>query len=415
MDRKISPEFIKRRRRRFLIKWGGITAGSAVALFVLLLALDSSIPVSSLYIHQVDRGNIEISVNCAGTVSPLIKEIISAPISSRILEVYKNNGEQVSPGEPILKLDLSDTETQYRQKLDEREMMASKLVQLRVKTDNNISELIMQQQVGEMQLSQLESELEGERHLQRLGAGTTDKVRQAELAYQESKLRLEQLGQKIENERKNADAELRVHELELSILEKTLEGHSRLLNEARIMSPREATLTFINNQIGSQVSQGERLAVVSDLTKFKVEAEIAERHRSKLSYGGRVLIRLPDEEIPGTIYNINPAVSNGVITFTSVPDDPGHPGLASGIKLDVDVIHGRRQDVLRLPPGKWYTYGKGDYIVWVVSGDKAEKRRIGTGDGSYDYVEITSGLAEGESVITGDMEKHQNKKSLKIK
>ncbi|MCD7970270.1 MAG: efflux RND transporter periplasmic adaptor subunit [Alistipes sp.] len=416
MDRKISPEIIKQRRKHIAIRLGSITAAVVLAVIFGSRAFNPAIRETSLTIREVDRGDIDIAVRCGGTLAPLMEEIISAPINSRILEVYKNAGEQVEHGEPVMKLELAEIETQYHQKLDEREIMASKLMQLRINSENSISELVMQQQVGGMQLRQFESELEGERHLHRLGAGTADKIRQAELAYEESKLRLEQLEQRIANERKNAEAELRVHELELSIIEKTIEEYARLMDEARITSPRDATLTFINTQIGLQVAKGERLAVIADLSRFKIEAEIAGHHRSKLQYGGRVMICLADgEQLPGTIFNINPAVTNGVIGFTAVPDDPDHPGLASGIKLDVDVVHGKRQDVLRLPPGKWYSFGRGDYIVWVVRNGKAEKRRIRTGDSSADHVEIIDGLALGDRVIINDMENYENRKSIKIK
>ncbi|MCD8101050.1 MAG: HlyD family efflux transporter periplasmic adaptor subunit [Alistipes sp.] len=360
-------------------------------------------------------GAIEISVSCAGTVVPLLEEVVSAPINSRIVEVYKNTGDSLRAGEPILKLELSEIETQYRQKLDEREMMASKLVQLRVRTRNTISELEMQQQVASMQLDQYAADLEGERYLHELGAGTADNVRRAELVYKESKYRLDQLAQKIENERSSAEAELRLHELELSILEKTIGEQARLLNQARVMSPRNAILTFINNQVGSQVGQGERLAVISDLSSYKIEAEVAERHREKLSYGAPVLIHLPVGDIPGRIQNINPAAAGGVLNFTVVPDDPGSPGLASGMKIDVDIIFGFRQDVLRVPNGKWYEYGRGDYMVWVMDEGMAVQRRVSAGDGGSGHVEIISGLSEGERIIISDMERFAGKKSVKIK
>ena len=56
----------------------------------------------------------------------------------------------------------------------------------------------------------------------------------------------------------------------------------RTLDDAQIRSPRKATLTFINSQVGAQVSQGEQVAVISDLSHFKVEGEIAD------VYGDRI-------------------------------------------------------------------------------------------------------------------------------
>ena len=229
--------------------------GTAVtaALLILSRVLGNDLHENELFIRKVDRGPIEISVSASGKLMPLQEEIIVTPINTRILEVYKNPGDSVDEGDPLLKLELASVETEYRQKLDEREMMKSKLEQARVRLNGTISELEMQRRVKSMQAKQLYTDLQDERYLDSIGAGTPDKIRRAELNYEETKLELQLLEQKIENEHKNARAELRVQELELGILDKTLEEKARLLKDARILSPRKATLTFINRQIGSQV------------------------------------------------------------------------------------------------------------------------------------------------------------------
>jgi HlyD family secretion protein len=57
---------------------------------------------------------------------------------------------------------------------------------------------------------------------------------------------------------------------------KSLSEIKRTLEDAKIRSPRKATLTYINNQIGSQITQGQQVAVVSDLSHFKISGEIAD-------------------------------------------------------------------------------------------------------------------------------------------
>ena len=266
------------------------TAATA-ALLILSRVLGNDLHENELFIRKVDRGPIEISVSASGKLMPLQEEIIVTPINTRILEVYKNPGDSVDEGDPLLKLELASVETEYRQKLDEREMMKSKLEQARVRLNGTISELEMQRRVKSMQAKQLYTDLQDERYLDSIGAGTPDKIRRAELNYEETKLELQLLEQKIENEHKNARAELRVQELELGILDKTLEEKARLLKDARILSPRKATLTFINRQIGSQVPQGTQVAVVSDLTRLKVDCEIGDQHREKLSVGAKAVIK----------------------------------------------------------------------------------------------------------------------------
>jgi HlyD family secretion protein len=378
--------------------------------------MKDSISLRAVDIGEVDRGSIEITIAASGKWSPLMEEIVVSPIHSRILEVYKNPGDTVCEGEPLLKLDLASVETEYRQKLDEREIMKSKLIQLQVKLDNTISEFIMQKQIKEMQLRQLENDLESENYLDSIGAGTTDRKRRALLAYNEARLELQYMDQKIENEKRSSEAELNIQKLELSIFEKTLEVNARLLKDARILSPRKATLTFINNQIGAQITQGAEVAIVADLSRFKVDAEVAGGHREKLSIGSKARIETGNEKLTGTINNIKPSIKNGIIEFTIIPDDSQNPNLRSGLSADVYVSYGRKQDILRIPFEKQLApYGKGVYNIWVINGEQAEKRKVSLGESSYEYIEVTDGLSQGEKIILSGMEAYKNRETIKIK
>lgn len=415
MDREISLDEKRKQIYRKLIPF--LIAVMIIIIIVILLSrlFEPRYSRKEFDIKEVDKGSIEITVTASGKLTPLLEEIIVSPINSRILETYKNIGDTVKVGEALLRLDLSSVETEYKQKLDEKEMMKSKLIQLEVKLDNSISELSMQQQLKEMQLQQLFTDLQSELYLDSIGASTSDKVRRAELAYDEVKLQLQQLKQKIQNEKKNAEAELNIQRLELSIFEKKLGENMRLLKDARILSPKNAILTFIDNQIGTQVIQGRQVAIVSDLSSFKVECEIADGHREKLSLGAKAIVKTDEIELTGTIVNITPSIINGVINFNLMPDNVGYPGLRSGLKADVYVLYGKRLDVLRIPNGTWFNRGKGIYDIWVINGDKIEKRKVNLGESSFDYVEVISGLSEGEQVILSDMEKYRNKKSMKLK
>ena len=415
MDREISIQEKQKRKRKQLLRIT-IIAVSAVLLLIFIPRLtEGKLVLTNLPLGTADRGAIEISVSASGKLTPLVEEIVVSPVNSRVLEVYKNPGDPVEAGEPLLKLDLTSVETEYRQMLDEREMKRSKLVQVQVGLDNSISDLEMQRQLKNMQLRQFEADLRNEKYLDSIGASTTDKVRRAELNYEEAKLQLQQLVQKIGNERKSSAAELQIQELELGIFEKTLEEKARLLKDARILSPKTATLTFVMNQIGTQVSTGTQVAIVSDLTRYKIDCEIPDGHREKIAPGTKAVIEVGSIRLTGTVNTITPSVTNGLINFTILLDDSSHPGLRSGLSAEVNVLHGVKSDVVRIPNGKYFNYGRGDYDLWVIEGNRAVKRRVRLGDSSFEYVEVIDGLATGERVILDEMEKYKNKSEIKIK
>lgn len=413
MDREIPLDIRKKEKRKQIIKYGSVIIAVIAVVIFILSFLESSISHKNIVLGTADKGTIEVTVNASGKVMPLTEEIIVSPINSRILEVYKEAGDSVSAGEPILKLELASIETEYKQKLDEKEMMRSKLIQSQVGLDNSLSDLQMQLQVKDMKMRQLQTELKNERYLDSIGASTSDKVRQVALNFEVAKLELQQLRQQIDNERKNAAAEVKVKELELSIFEKTLAESARLLKDARILSPQKATLTYVNNQIGSQVSAGTQIAIVSDLSHFRVLAEIADSYAEKLSSGAKAIIKIGQLQLDGTVVNITPSVKNGVINFTVMLKDAGNVRLRSGLKTDVYVAHGIQDDVVRIPNASYYI-GAGEYELWVVKDGNAEKRKVKLGESSFEYVEVISGLNIGEQVIVSDMNQYKNKQTLKI-
>ena len=109
-----------------------------------------------------------------------------------------------------------------------------------------------------MKVRRLEAELAGERYLDSIGSGTTDRVRESEFALNSERLSLEQLRQQYDNERSASDTDIRVKELDIEIGEKELAMLRRTLADAEIRAPRRGTVTEISDQIGQQIGAGTR-------------------------------------------------------------------------------------------------------------------------------------------------------------
>jgi HlyD family secretion protein len=366
-----------------------------------------------LIISTVDKGVIEVSVSASGKVVPAFEEIINSPIHSRIVEIYKRGGDSVDVGTPILKLDLQTAETDYNKLLDEEQMKRLELEQLRVSNKGKLSEMEMKLKVSRMELNRKEVELRNEQYLDSLGAGTTDKVRQVELSYNVGQLQLNEDEQKYLNEQALAEAELKVKELELSIFRKGLAEMKRTLDDAQIRSPRKAILTYVNNEVGAQVQQGNRVAIVSDLSHFKIEGEIADTYGDRIAPGSRAVIRIGSEKLGGVVSDVTPLSKNGVISFTVQLEEDNHRRLRSGLKTDVYVMNAIKDDVLRIANTSYYI-GKGEYELFVVNGDQLIKRKVQLGDSNFEYVEVAAGLHEGDEVVISDMSNYKEKNKLKL-
>ena len=414
MDREISKEIRIKEKRKSIIKWV-IGIGSVAGSIVLVLSLiQPTLKMDDVIVSKVDKGIIEVSVNASGKVIPAFEEIINSPINSRILEIYKRGGDSVDVGTPILKLDLQRAETDFQKLLDEEQMKRLQLEQLRVNIRSKLSEMEMKLKVSRMELSRKEVELRNERYLDSLGAGTTDKVRQAELSFTVGELQLKEDEQKYLNEQALGKADLKVKELELNIFRKGLAETKRTLEDAQVRSPRKAILTYVNSELGAQVVQGAKIAIVSDLSHFKIDGEIADTYGDRIATGNKVMVKIGSEKLNGTVSDITPLSKNGVISFTVQLDNDNHPRLRSGLKTDVYVMNAVKEDVMRIANGSYYV-GKGDYELFVIKGGNLIKKKIRLGDSNFEFVEVIDGLQPGDKVIISDMTNYKNKKKLKFK
>ena len=415
MDREIPKEVRDKERKKKFIKYGAIGVAAVVCIAVLISFMRSSVNRKDLVFSEVDNGTIEVSVSASGKVVPAFEEIINSPINTRIVEVYRKGGDSVDVGTPILKLDLQSTETEYKKLLDEEQMKRYQLEQLKVNNNTYLSDLLMQVKISAMKLNRMEVELRNERYLDSLGSGTTDKVRQAELNFNTGKLELEQLRQQYANESKVKEADLKVKELEFNIFSKSLAEMKRTLDDAQIRSPRKAILTYINNQVGAQVAEGSQVAIISDLSHFKVEGEIADTYGDRVAAGGRAIVKIGNEKLEGTVSSVTPLSKNGVISFIVQLNEDNNKRLRSGLKTDVYVMNAVKEGVLRLANASYYV-GRGEYELFVQdSKDEIVKRKVQLGDSNFEYVEVVSGLKPGDKVVVSDMSSYKNKNKLKLK
>ena len=415
MDREIPKEVRDKERKKKFIKYGAIGVAAVVCIAVLISFMRSSVNRKDLVFSEVDNGTIEVSVSASGKVVPAFEEIINSPINTRIVEVYRKGGDSVDVGTPILKLDLQSTETEYKKLLDEEQMKRYQLEQLKVNNNTYLSDLSMQVKISAMKLNRMEVELRNERYLDSLGSGTTDKVRQAELNFNTGRLELEQLRQQYANESKVKEADLKVKELEFNIFSKSLAEMKRTLDDAQIRSPRKAILTYINNQVGAQVAEGSQVAIISDLSHFKVEGEIADTYGDRVAAGGRAIVKIGNEKLEGTVSSVTPLSKNGVISFIVQLNEDNNKRLRSGLKADVYVMNAVKEGVLRLANASYYV-GRGEYELFVQdSKDEIVKRKVQLGDSNFEYVEVISGLKPGDKVVVSDMSSYKNKNKLKLK
>ena len=414
MDREIPKEqILKERGRKWAVGISGV-AGIAIVVAYGMRLLAPTVNYADLEIGEVDGGTIETTVSATGRVIPAFEEIINSPISTRIIEVYRKAGDSVVAGTPLLRLDLQAAEGEMHRLADEHSIRKVEREKTVATNNSAVSNLEMQIAVKEMAVEKLLEDVANEQRLDSIGSGTGERIRQAKLAYNTAKLELAQLRRQLENTHLVQQADLREHDLNISISASNIDRMTRTLNDAQVKAPRGATLTYIVNEIGRRVAEGEKIAVIADLKHFKVKGEIAETHAQKFWVGSKAKVQIGKKRYDGIVENVSPQSEGGVISFIVSLDKDDSPALRSGQSANAYILTDIKEDVARIPSGPYYM-GPGKYRLFVKEGSGLVRREVTLGESNYDYVEVKSGLKRGEEVVISDLKKFNDNKKLKIK
>lgn len=183
---------------------------------------------------------------------------------------------------------------------------------------------------------------------------------------------------------------------------------SRLENEiqeATLKSPNKGQVTEVNKRQGEAVKQTE--SVISFLPKgpFQVEVDIYEEDVIDIETGDPVIINLvafPDHPLMGEVVSTDPAekLINGIVYYeTTIDFQEIKPGIKPGMTADIVIETDRKEDVLVLPKNTAEEIG-GVTTVRVFKDGIVKEQEIQVGLKGDDFIEVISGLEQGEEVVT---------------
>lgn len=414
MDKPIPKRERNIKTLKSIGKIAGVLAALCLVILIIIEISRASISEASLSFATIDRGTIETTISASGNVQSTSELIINSPISSRIVDVYCKNGDSITAGTRLLLLDLKEAESEYQKLLDEKEIKQQQLLQQRLNDETMLANMHTNIEISEMEFKRLQSELLNEQHLDSIGSGTTEKVRQCEMAVTTARLKLEQSRQQLQREKEIRLSNRRVSELQYNIFIEQLQASHKRLADAQMPAPQNGTITFINNSKGAQVAAGSHIATLADLSSFKISAKLGENLADNLATGKDVIVKIGKETLTGKISNVEAKSEGGNIAFDISLDEPSHPKLRYGMRVDVYILHRIREDVLRIKNGNYYK-GAGEYAFFVKEGEKIVRRKVQLGNSNYDFVEVVAGLDEGCQVVLNDMENYNSRKEIKLK
>ena len=169
-----------------------------------------------------------------------------------------------------------------------------------------------------------------------------------------------------------------------------------------VLAPQSGTLVTMNAVEGSYISNSMPLVVIDGADQMKVTASVSEALVPKLTVGDKaeVSVSAADATFTATIRSVERAASMQTKLYTvvlTVPADVG--GLMSGMFADVTFRTDTAENTIVVPTEAILTSNHVQY-VFVVEDGAAKYVEVTTGLTGSGVTEVTSGLTEGEQLVT---------------
>lgn len=178
-----------------------------------------------------------------------------------------------------------------------------------------------------------------------------------------------------------------------------------------IYAPFDGRVTNIEKEVGESSSVGERVVSILGENTLEVVLQVSELDVSRITENSPIEITLDafsGETFMGTLKTINSRDTEveGVPVYEAFVELGADARIKTGMSAKGKIVFASKDDVLAIP-AYLVDNTTGVITVQVVGVDgKAETREVTLGlRGSDSMVEIISGLAEGEKVVSNGNEK----------
>ncbi len=370
--------------------------------------------VSEFLIVPVERGNIKNTLSASGTIVASSERIINAPISTEIESVHLTTGAQVNKGDLILELDKEYTSLEYERLDDELSLRKNSIEKLRLQYDKDLRDIDYQDQIKALQLDELNAQVLDQERLLKIGGATAEDVESAKLKLKIAEIEKKVLENELQFKRSVNTTDKKNLQLEYNIQTKRLKELGKKLRETKVKAPAQGVITWINEDIGKTVVEGEPLVRIANLDRYEVEAVTSDRNAKTLQVGLQVEVRINKDKLSGTISRILPAIEDNTVKFFIQLDENDHKLLRPSLRTEVYVITEEKENVLRAKRGSALKGTKSQYI-YKVENNQARKVRITKGLISGDYFEIEDGLTEGDRIIVSETKLFDHMEEFEIK
>lgn len=378
---------------------------------------------------EVTRGDIIQTVNTSGYIDSIIQNDYSLAASGKVIYTLEK-GDTFSKGDMLIEIDSSRQElliTQAEENLNIAEN-SLELARLSYQQALDANHIVLQladtnTKLSEQSVQNALTALEGANEYLDLveeGVLSTDlqisqassQSHSAEGAYyqtlinqsstywsnlsttQSAASQIEVIGKNI----KQAESQLKLSQINLELARLDIDNY-------KIYAPYDGIALTSTYKEGEYAGPGvPAISIIG--SDFIIKAEVNETDVVNLQLGQDVDIRLDayfEDKLNGKITEISQISTNigGVVSFELIvkPEIENGPKLLYGLSASLDITTSSVEDVLYVPIQSVFEEDRKSYVSVPGEDGTINKTEVTTGVFNYDFIEIKSGLNEGDIIL----------------
>ena len=406
-----------------------------LGLFVLVLLLwaifgnhasTMKVDADQLTISPVTKGEFKDYVRLSGTVVPIQVVQISPEEGGIVMEKVAEEGQSVKKGDVIVRLSNSNLDLQIlnaeAELAEKQNLLRNTQVAMQQDKLNNETEAASLS----MDVARKKRSYEQNQRLYSEKLISRETYLQAKEDYE-----LAQKKQQLVSDRLAKDAQYR--SLQMDQMEDNLANMRRNVvlvherkNKLAVRSNIDGELGLLDVELGQNISAGQKIGQINDLSDFKIEAQIDEHYIDRVKVGLRATAPLRmqqggETELSLVVRKVYPEVREGKFRVDFIlPKDllgkRGWEGVRVGQTFYLNLELGQPQQAILVPRGTFFQTTGGNWIfVLDKNRQKAYRRTIKIGRQNPQYYEVEEGLEAGEQVVTSGYEAFKDNEVLEMK
>ena len=183
-----------------------------------------------------------------------------------------------------------------------------------------------------------------------------------------------------------------------------------------VVSPIDGELGLLDVELGQNISAGQKIGQINDLTAYKVTGQIDEHYIDRVHKDLIASSARNERDMSLRLRKVYPEVREGKFKVEFVFTDKCPDNIRSGQTCFLSLQLGQPVDAVVIPKGSFYSTTGGKWIFVVdSSGKKAYRRNIRLGRQNPEFYEVLEGLEPGEQIITNGYESYGDATILTIK